>query len=200
MPSADSNTPLDFVDRIDGTRHVVMFHEDEDYAMKIRLRFVQKGISGAQTCIYVTPSDPSSVEDRMRKSGIDVARAKKNGLLRIVHSGVDYTLPEDVRKREDLLDEILEGSSPKRVVLDEAPSMGEAGIRAVLDLERYAHTVMMSNHDEGHELSERLLLCSYSVRSIKPALHAAWMSDLLKLHDSVLFAPESSEGIGFVMR
>ncbi|MCL5068287.1 MAG: MEDS domain-containing protein [Thaumarchaeota archaeon] len=200
MSSVDSNTPLDFVGRIDGTRHVVMFHEDEEYAMKIRLRFLQRGISGDQTCIYVTPSDPANVEDRMRESGIDVERAKKNGLLRIVHSGEDYTRAEDVRKREDLIDEILEGSSPKRVVLDEAPSMGEAGIRRVLDLERYAHTVMMSNHHEGPEFSDRLLLCSYSVRSIKPALHAAWMSDLLKLHDSVLFAPESSEGIGFVMR
>ncbi|MCL4539941.1 MAG: MEDS domain-containing protein [Bacteroidetes bacterium] len=180
-------------------RHMVMFHEDEDYAMKIRLRFLQKGILNGERCIYVTPEAPATVEARMNEYGVDVKKSKDRGLLKVIQARDDLARDESVTKRQDLLDEILRERTAQRVAFDEAPSMGEAGIRGVLELERYAHTATTADHN-GHPSEGRLLFCSYSVKALKPALHAAWMSDLLKLHDSVVFAPASSEGIGFMMR
>lgn len=202
MFSVDSHSPFDFVDFLKGVRHIVMFHEDEEYATKLRFRFLQKGILNEELCVYVTPETPTFVEERMKKFGIDVEVSKERGLLKIIQARDDFARAEDVTRREDLLDEILGKSTSKRIVLDEVPSMGEAGIRNVMELERYAHTTMVSDHESSpnDHGAQRLLLCSYSVKEIEPARHAAWMSDLLKLHDSVVFAPRSSEGIGFVMR
>ena len=190
------------MDLVKGVRHIVMFHEDEEYAMKIRFRFLQKGILNEELCVYVTPETPTFVEERMKEFGIDVEGSKQRGLLKIMQASDDLARAEDVTRRQDLLDEILGQSTAKRIVLNEVPSMGEAGIRNVMELERYAHTTMVSDHDSSpaDHTGQRMLLCSYSVKEIEPALHAAWMSDLLKLHDSVVFAPQSSEGIGFVMR
>lgn len=199
MQNKDSHSPLEFIDLVKGHRHIVMFHEDEAYAMKLRLRFLQNGILNGDSCIYVTPDAPARVETKMGEQGVDVKKAKDSGLLKVIQSSSDLSNTESVTKREDLLDEMLGDGKARRIVFDESPSMDEAGIHGVLEFERYVHTSMTTDHGSNNP-DGKLLFCSYSVKALKPALHAAWMSDLLKLHDSVVFAPENSDGIGFTMR
>lgn len=205
-----------FIDSLDtdylGSRHIVLFCEEPEYALSIELRFLKNGLLKGQPGIYIvnedglknSTDDIDFIENQMIDYGIDVAKFKKNNLLKIVSAPNAIDHPEgELKGAEEICRSLFsvdnnynndidikdEKQRPIRVVgriMSQVKT--EVEIQANINIERWcASTIIPANNI--------FLICHYPVDKIVQHLKGYWMQALLTHHHAVIYFPKLSNGI-----
>ena len=67
-------TPINFVRKLRGNKHIVMFYEEPEYARAIAFEFIKSGLTNNQPCAYISNEDQNILMNDMRGSSIDPER------------------------------------------------------------------------------------------------------------------------------
>jgi hypothetical protein len=62
--------PLDFVHDVKEGQHIVLFHEELEYAKMISFQFIKNGLA-QKKAVYVSEEDVEQVKREMADSGIE---------------------------------------------------------------------------------------------------------------------------------
>ena len=59
-------TPINFVRILRGNKHIVMFHEEPEYARAIAFEFLKFGLTNNEPCAYISNEDQNILMNDMR--------------------------------------------------------------------------------------------------------------------------------------
>lgn len=186
--------PLQFIDTVQSRKHIILVHEEPEYARMIEFRFIGNGLSKGEHCIYVSNEDTTFIENEMGDAGIDVKSFKKKNLI---HT---FSITEPI-KNEDRLKGVQQLWN--RITADSKPPFRVVGrlfselnttdeILAAIDVEGYLQ--------KAFDSFGCTLICPYNVADIEDVRRGRWLGELLKNHHGVIFAPKVGKGIAFYMR
>jgi hypothetical protein len=194
--------PLNFVNRVEEGKHIVLFYEELEYAKRISFQFIKSGLVHHEDCSYLSEEEVQAVKREMSDSGIDVNAYVDNNLLHIfqVPSLADYERGTDIKKEQDFAQTILKDPSKirksDRIVLRCVYKINtEEQIKSNL---KWEHDYRFKNlKDAG-----TTVVCTYPVNDIIPTIsdsgpYGKWMNTLLETYDGVIFARKFWKGVAF---
>lgn len=190
---------MEFVQTLDDSGHVILFNENELHASRVIAKFLEIGVRKGNRCILASTGGPMTVRSQLSMNGVNVSHEMKNGRLNLVNLATLDT-KKGTEQRERLVDESLILDSDLRIVFHQPAPSNENSIRKHTELETKVHSRFESEDNPPNGARKRLILCSFSIRGIKPIIHYNWMIDILKHHNSAIFIPSLSGGVGFRMR
>jgi len=184
--------PIDYINKINESKHMVLFYQDVKKARKIEFQFILNGLLKGQHSSYLTYDETEIVEKEMAKFGIDVEKFQRKNLLHI-YKVLDPTKdPKGIMHGyKTVVNQILADSKPPhRIVgrLIDDMSTKEA-VKAELQMEHFFH----SNFEDF----DGCVLCSYPYDNIEPNQHSEWITNLINEHHASVFLPQSLDGISF---
>ncbi|HEY6884439.1 MAG TPA: MEDS domain-containing protein [Nitrososphaeraceae archaeon] len=202
LDSAFFEQPLNSVHHVKEGQHIVLFHEEVEYAKMISFQFIKSGLAQKKECTYLSEEDVEAVKREMSDSEIDVDKFTLNGLLHVyqVPSLTDYR-PRDFHIRENGLENTPSnftglGRSDRIVLRCIYKINTEEQIKSNLKWERQYRLKKLKN-------GVTTLLCVYPIDNIIPTMsdstgaYGKWMNDLLAMYDGVIFARRFWKGVAF---
>ena len=184
--------PSVYINKITSPTHLVVFYRDQKKARKIEFQFILNGLLKRQHCIYLTHDKTKSIENEMKKFGINVDGFLRKNLLHI------YKIQDPIKDPKGLLHgykttvkQILADSKPPyrivgRIIQDLST---KKAVEAELQLERSFHS--------NFESFDGCVLCTYPYDDIEPTRRSEWVSTLVNEHHATVFLPQHLEGISF---
>ena len=193
------NEIMNVVDKLDSGDHVVLFHENSEYARTIEFRFLNEGLKRGEYCVYSTVFDePAEIERQMQDFGIDVKGPKERDLLHI------YKLPASpavhaaggLQGIEEFTKTVLPESSDATYRL-----VGRLYPLDMLSKQHLAENLNIERKSQdGYKKRHGIAMCSYSTKHLKSELLFDWFAGALKAHDAAAFAPSPGNGTAFYMK
>ncbi len=192
MSTDNEYRPLRFLDRLEGNNHIVLLYDNERYADMIIARYFRNGLENDESCIFFTPDDPKTVEERLAAQGIDVDLYKKKNSLRI------FSIERSDENKRDMLTTLrrIRAEATK----DMKPPYRFAG-RTITDTTtiegmKLGMDIEKSGHEHFHEF-DNSQLCFYDISAIEPSRRDDWISQLLKNHHYVVYASDPDKAVAF---
>lgn len=184
--------------------HVILIHEDSDYARAIEFDFLHEGLKRGERCFYSTIFDnPVEIERKMERFGIDVKTYKERDLFRAI------TLPSSpiadtsrVALENDELREIFSNSDSKRTPFR---FIGRLYPLELFSKEQLAENLRIEKQTEAEFKDQNgIAICSYSSKNLmstlsKKVVPSTWLIEMLRAHDVAVFAPGPGRGAAFHM-
>lgn len=187
-------SPHSFTGHLDNGSHTLLLYEDKMKAERIRLDFIKDGLENNQACVYITTeSDGKNFEKSLREKNLDISKVKKEGLFHVYNIDNPFTNYGGFGKSIDKIWEDISQKikSPMRIacnIVGDIASLSENQINDLLEKESCIHSDFVKSDD--------LLLCTYFVGNVDSETNSKFL-EAIKHHNSVMFAPLESEGIGF---
>ncbi len=187
-----SYRPIKFLDRMEGNNHIVLLYEDQKYADLIIARYLLNGLQKGESCIFFTPDDPKTVEERLSAEGIDVGSYKKTNSLRVYHiERSDSGKLNAISTLKGIREQATRGMKPPyRFVGRTITETGTIeGMKLGMVVEKTGH-----EHFEEFDNSQ---LCYYNISGIEKSRRDEWISGLVKNHHHVIYASEPDKAVAF---
>jgi hypothetical protein len=187
-----SYRPIKFLDRLEGNNHIVLLYEDQKYADLIIARYLLNGLQKGESCIFFTPDDPKTVEERLSAEGIDVGSYKKTNALRIYHiERSDNNKLDVISILKGIREQATRGMKPPyRFVGRTITETGTIeGMKLGMVVEKTGH-----EHFEEFDNSQ---MCYYDISGIEKSRRDEWISGLVKNHHHVIYASEPDKAVAF---
>jgi KaiC/GvpD/RAD55 family RecA-like ATPase len=188
--------PLSFVRNPGHDKHIVLFHEEPEYARMILFEYLKAGLKKGEHCSYFTEEeDMEFLLREMRDSGINVDKyAERKHLLNIHYIP---NLIEDSKRQTQKITEIMSTELPNRAVFK--------CIYKVNTPNSIASNIKWEHKYRFNEFRNLIcsLVCTYPVYDItttisdSTSIYGRWMSGLLKTYDAVIFARKLWKGVAF---
>jgi hypothetical protein len=189
---ADDYRPIRSLDRMEGNNHIVLLYDDQKYADIIIARYFSNGLKKGESCIFFTPDRPEEIESRLSRQGIDVARYKRENLLRIFNIEKSNAGKADtLTTLKGIREQATRGMKPPfrfagRTITDTATV---EGMKMGMAVEKTGH-----QHFAEFDNSQ---MCYYDISSIEPSRRDEWIRGLLKNHHHVIYASEPGKAVAF---
>jgi hypothetical protein len=184
--------PIEYINKISESRHMVLFYHDVKKARKIEFQFILNGLLKGQHSSYLTHDETEIVEKEMKRFGIDVEKFQEKNLLHIYKVRDPTKDPKGFMHGYELVVKQVLGNSrpPHRIVgrLIKDMSTKEA-VKSELEIEHLFH----SNFADF----DGYVLCSYPYDTIEPSQRSEWITSLVNEHHASVFLPKDAEGISF---
>lgn len=184
-------TPIEFLDNIEGDKHIIMFDENSEYSKKIQFHFLNNGLKKGECGVYAMPENEKVIEEEMKNHGIDVEKYKKENILNI-HN----TTPVNQYPQGDPFDNLLRKIMPSdqantyRIVgMLDFDMNTQKGMDTFLKSEKKSHS--------GFECFNGSWMCTYPTANIESKNRLNWIKGLTKNHNAVIFTSSKGEGIAF---
>ena len=186
--------PNSFTSHLGNGSHTLLLYEDKMKAEQIRLDFIKDGLENNQACVYITTeSDGKKFEKLLREKNLDISKVKDAGLFHVYNIDNPFTNYGGFGKSIDKIwgDLSQKIKSPMRIACNIVGDVANLSDNQIQDL---LETESCINSDFAK--SEDLLLCTYFVGNVNSETNSKFLESI-KNHNSVMFAPIESEGIGF---
>ncbi len=171
---------MQFIDTLDGKKHIGLIYDDADYAKLLKFRFIKNGLQNGENCVYVSDEDSGRIVIDMINYGIQIKYFQTNKIV-VYHQNCDGSTREEIEKNANKNMEIVENSlvPPFRVVGRIVPNIGCInGMSVQLDLEKKTHERC---HDFGG-----IVMCSYDLSKIEKTKRKKWIEELHQNHHHVI--------------
>ena len=188
------DTPGSFASELGNGSHTLLLYEDKMKANQIRLDFIKDGLENNQSCVYITTeSDGAKFEKSLREKNLDMDKVKGMGIFHVYNIDNPFTNFGGFSKSIDKIwnDLSKKIKSPMRIacnIVGDVANLSENQIEDLLDKESCIHSTFAKSED--------YLLCTYFVGNVGSETSSKFL-EAIKHHDSVMFAPLDSDGIGF---
>jgi hypothetical protein len=165
-------------DHLTNYGHLVMFHENKEYAKEIHCKFIKEGLLRGEYCVILSNSSnweymkgEIALENQHLKNKIDE-------LVKIIY--VPGTMCfSGMEKLSPVIDDL---STSYRILVE---SVGEirsrSDISRIEEIENNLHSVINK--------SGLPLICSYDINYTSFKIYGELLARILQIHDSVIFAP-----------
>lgn len=180
--------PFKYIDSLKTKKHIALFYGDPEYARMIEFRFLKNGLMSGEQCIYATDDDTGEIILKMLRYGIPLEHLQ-NKKLRV------YQIHPRTGSQEDMLSECKKEietifsdlQKPFRIVARMIPDVSTLkGMSAEVELETSAHGIF---EDLGG-----YIMCPYELSKMEKSKSSEWMTELMKSHHAVIYAPRFGEG------
>ena len=194
MVSAGSTRyhPVEFLDRLEGNKHLVMLYDDEKNADLMIARYFLDGIEKGGSCVFFTDEDPKLIEGRLSAQGLDVERYGKEERLRV------FRIPTSDEGKRDFLETLK--TIRRESTRGMRPPFRFAG-RTITDIESVDGMVMgmgLEKIGQDHfEEFDNSQLCFYDIRKMERSRRSEWVRGLLENHHQVIYAGPPDRAVGF---
>ena len=184
--------PIKFLDRMERNNHIVLLHDNEEYADLVISRYLLNGLQKGESCIFFTADKPEIIEERLSAEGIDVDSYKQTNSLRIFRiERSDADKFDALGTLKHIREEATKGMKPPyrfvgRTIMDTG---SKEGMKLGLVVEKTGH-----EHFEEFDNSQ---LCYYNISGIEQSKRNEWISELLKNHHHVIYASEPDRAVAF---
>ena len=187
---ADNYPPLEFMDRVEDKKHIMLLYDDNDYKVAVQNRFIVNGLQKGEHCVCFTTGDPRQFEEEFISSGVDLEPFVRQGLVHI-HKIEDISQKEIGVALQDVLQQITDGVKPYfRCVGRFVGNISEeAGIKAQVEIEKEIQA-MFDSLECGY-------VSTYEISEIEPDNRNRWLGDLIKNHDYVIYATDPGKAVAF---
>ena len=184
--------PIDYINRIKKSKHIVLFYQDIKKARKIEFQFILNGLLKGQHSSYLSHDEIEIVEKKMTEFGIEVEKFQRKNLLHI-YKAQDPTKDHKglLHGYETVTKQILSGSKPPHRIagrLIQNMSTKES-VQAELQLEHLFH----SNFKDF----DGCVLCIYPYDNIEQKHRSEWITSIINEHHGTVFLPKDIDGISF---
>ena len=184
--------PIKFLDNLPPKSHSVLLCDDKKYAELVTSYYISKGLERGESCVYLTFEDPTKIERRLSKSGIDVESSKQRNLLRVYtikRSDVSEGNPYDNLKKV-IRESTIGLRPPFRFYRNFVPiEKSVKGMKLELLYEQLLH-----DNFKSLDLS---LMCRHDLSEIDKSERTDFVETLLKSHNQVIYASEPEKAIAF---
>ncbi|MCI0559072.1 MAG: MEDS domain-containing protein [Nitrososphaera sp.] len=184
--------PMKYLDRMRGNNHIVLLYDDQKYADMVIGRYFHNGLEKGESCIFFSPDNPETIEERLALEGIEVEPFKKSNSLRI-HSieRSDSNKLDVLSTLESIREEATRGMKPPyrfvgRTITD---TRSKEGMKLGLVVEKTGH-----EHFDDFDCSQ---MCYYDISGIEQTMRDEWIRGLLKNHHHVIYASEPDKAVAF---
>ena len=179
------DTPIDYVDNLTSSKHILLLYEDLEHAKMIMFRFIKNGLISGEECVYTTEEDSGSIVIKMLSYGIPLKyfQSKQLRVLQINNrSGSQDEILENCRRDLAMIQMSLK--TPFRIVSRIVPNVDTIErISAELKIER---DVQSQFDDLGG-----FIMCPYDISKIEPSKRKHWLDNLRENHHAVIYVPKS---------
>lgn len=171
---------IQFIDALDGKKHIGLIYDDPDYAKLLKFRFIKNGLQNGENCVYVSDEDSGKVIIDMLNFGIQAKYFQTNKIIVYHQNDIGNTREEIENKANKNLDTVKRSLIPPfRIVGRMIPNIGSVnGMTVQLDLEKKTHK---HYHDYGG-----IVMCSYDVSTIEKTKRKKWIEELYQNHHHVI--------------
>ena len=184
--------PIKFLDNLPPKSHSVLLCDDKKYAELVTSYYISKGLERGESCVYLTFEDPTKIERRLSKSGIDVESSKQRNLLRVYtikRSDVSEGNPYDNLKKV-IRESTIGLRPPYRFYRNFVPiEKSVKGMKLELSYEQLLH-----DNFKSLDLS---LMCRHDLSEIDKSSRTDFVETLLKSHNQIIYASEPEKAIAF---
>src|SRR5574338_1433628 len=139
---------IQFIDTLDGKKHIGLIYDDPDYAKLLKFRFIKNGLQNGENCVYVSDEDSGKVIIDMLNFGIQAKYFQTNKITVYHQNDIGNTREEIENKANKNLDTVKHSlTTPFRIVGRIVPNIGSVnGMTVQMDLEKKTHK---HYHDYG---------------------------------------------------
>ena len=183
-----TSTPLEYIDSLKQKQHILLLHEDLEYAKILEFRFIKNGLAADENCVYLTHEDSGSIVLQMLSYGIPM-KYFSSGKMRIIqmkepHVDCDQMLLKYSKDLDLMLGSIL---PPFRIVGRIVPKVDNTeGILIELELEKHFH--------KSFDDCRGSVMCVYDMSAIEKMQRKKWIEMLYETHHVVIHATKFGEG------
>lgn len=177
---SETSDVVQFIDRLDGKKHIVIIYDDPDFAKLLKFRFIKNGLQNGENCAYVTDEDSGKTVIDMLNYGIPLKFFQTNKIVIYSHHENGKTR-EEIEKNARKNIEIIKKSlvPPFRIVGRIIPNvMSVEGISVQMDIEKKTH--------KDYDNFGGIVLCSYDLSKIEKTRRKKWITDLHNSHHHVI--------------
>lgn len=170
---------IQFIDTLDGKKHIGLIYDDPDYAKLLKFRFIKNGLQNGDNCVYVSDEDSGKVIIDMLNYGIQTKYFQTNRILVYHQNDIGNTREEIESKANKNLDIVKRSLVPPfRIVGRIIPNIGCInGMSVQIDIEKKTHK---HYHDLG------MVMCSYDISSIEKTKRKKWIEELYQNHHHII--------------
>ena len=180
--------PISFLDSLDSKMHLLLLHEDSEFAKLIEVRFIINGLKNGENCVYASAEDSGLIVIKMLDYGIPL-KYFQNKQLQVVQINNREGSKEAILQssRNDAERIMFDLTPPFRIVTRIVPNVDtKEGICAELELEHHFHKTF----DEfGGSL-----LCPYDISKIEEKKREKWIEELRQNHHAEICVSKSGQG------
>lgn len=190
---------LEFLQSIRRGTHLVLLHENSEYARGIEFEFLHGGLKKGDHCVYASMFDePVEIRERMESFGIDVERYEERNYLRLHKVSIGAPAFNDGGLTWS---EVLSSSTSSSSSLSHYRLVGRLYSPQLMTREHLTECMRIEGQiQKSSSKWKGITLCSYSMKALKPESISDWFATILKSHDGVVFAPSPGNGGAFYMR
>ncbi len=182
--SQNEGEPAKFIRELKEKSSIVMFYEEQNYARSLGFLFLDIGMRGGQTCLYLSSDTIKNAEASMVSAGINVAESKADSLQ--IHSITSQKKDHITRMVEEFVKSAKNRAS--RIIIHHDKFTKEQQQDLLLIEET------MQGLFEKHDVS---VLSTYNTEFVD---NAQFMQQIINVHDYTIFAPDFGKGIVVKMR
>ena len=175
-----NNDVIQFVDSIDGKKHIGLIYDDPDFAKLLKFRFIKNGLQNGENCIYITDEDSGKIVIDMINYGIPVKYFQSSKII-VYHQHDTGTTKEEIEKNAKNHLETIRKSlvPPFRIVGRLVPNIKNVdGILVQMDFEKKTHGRF---HDFGG-----IVMCSYDLSKVEKSKRKKWLTEINEHHHHVI--------------
>jgi two-component system, chemotaxis family, sensor kinase Cph1 len=181
--------PLEFIDTLDNSKHIVLYYENEDFGKKIQYRFIKNGLKKGENCIYIIHEDNDSlIKNEMCIHGIDADNYIERGLLKI------FKMPDFMEHSNG----IFKGAEEvfKRILSDLRPPfrlVGSVIYELITEEQIEANLALEHLWQSEFDKFDGMILCPYDVKKSPTGTQGKWVEIILENHHSVILVTDIPE-------
>lgn len=185
---------FEFVNRLDSNQHLFQIITDDAKAKNTQFQFINNGLLKNEYCIYLTHEDPDAIKDEMKKSGMDVRKFSKDGLLHI------YKVPDllshpngSLAGFQEFFSKIMPDPKTRFRVIGRAIEdlTTEKGRNAELEIEQFVHS--------NFEKMNGMILCYYEYEKLGDRGAMSFITHVLSYHSGAIFSTVSEPNFAYAV-
>lgn len=182
--SHSEGEPTKFIRELSDKSSILVFYEEQKYAKSLGFLFLDMGLKGGMTCLYLSSEMTPITEASMASAGINVADYKADSLrIRNIANQKKDMITKII---EDFVKSSKDGAS--RIVIHHDRFTKEQQ-RDLLFIEEFIQEMF-----RGHDVS---VMSIYNTEFMD---NAKFMQQIISMHDYTIFAPDFGKGIVIKMR
>lgn len=182
--SQNEGEPTKFIREIKERSSILVFYEEQKYARSLGFLFLDMGLRGGMTCLYLSSEAVPSAEAAMASAGIKASDLKADSLR--IHNISNY-------KRDQIT----------KIIEDFARSADNRAARIVIQHDRFTREQqrdLLLIEEFIQEMFKKHDVSVMNIYNTEFMDNAKFMQQIINMHDYTIFAPDFGKGIVVKMR
>ena len=182
--SQNEGEPTKFIRDLRDKSSILVFYEEQKYARSLGFLFLDIGLRGGMTCLYLSSEAVPSAEAAMTSAGISVADLKADSLQ----------IRNITNHKKDQITKIIE---------DFVRGADDRASRIVIQHDKFTREQqqdLLSIEEFIQEIFKKYDVSVMSIYNTEFMDNASFMQQIINMHDYTIFAPDFGKGIVVKMR